>query len=85
MTGTQVRETQLAPMDDGHNEKYARHVGTNRTKHIYVRYLITRKHTYDFLKCKYDMEDISLHSQIVRFMMTSRSTFYCAEIEGVGL
>lgn len=52
---SEVKETLLSLFDE-HNEEYAKRVGIDRTRHSYVRYLTTRKHIYNFLKYKYDLE-----------------------------
>ncbi|MCC2739816.1 phage integrase SAM-like domain-containing protein, partial [Thomasclavelia ramosa] len=64
---SQVKETLLALMDE-HNEEYAKRVGIDRTTHSYVRYLTTRKHIHNFMKYKYNMEDMPLRSLTMRFM-----------------
>ena len=64
---SQVKETLLALMDE-HNEEYAKRVGIDRTRHTYVRYLTTRKHIHNFMKYKYNMEDMPLRSLTMRFM-----------------
>ena len=74
---SQVKETLLALMD-GHNEEYAKRVGIDRARHSYVRYLTTRKHIHNFLKYKYDMEDIPLRSLTMRFM--TDFTFYLSTV-----
>ena len=56
---SEVKEMVLSLFDE-HNEEYAKRVGIDRTRHSYVRYLTTRKHIYNFLQYKYDLEDIPL-------------------------
>ena len=74
---SQVKETLLALMDE-HNEEYAKRVGIDRTRHSYVRYLTTRKHIHNFMKYKYNMEDIPLRSLTMRFM--TDFTFYLSTV-----
>ena len=74
---SQVKETLLALMDE-HNEEYAKRVGIDRTRHSYTRYLTTRKHIHNFMKYKYDMEDIPLRSLTMRFM--TDFTFYLSTV-----
>ena len=74
---SQVKKTLLALMDE-HNSEYARRVGIDRTRHTYVRYLTTRKHIHNFLRYKYDMEDIPLRSLTMRFM--TDFTFYFSTV-----
>lgn len=65
-------------MFDEHNEEYAKRVGIDRTRHSYVRYLTTRKHISNFLKFKYDLEDIPLRSLTMKFM--TDFTFYFSTV-----
>ena len=74
---SQVKETLLALMDE-HNEEYAKRVGIDRTRHTYIRYLTTRKHIHNFMKYKYNMEDIPLRSLTMRFM--TDFTFYLSTV-----
>ena len=74
---SQVKETLLALMDE-HNEEYAKRVGIDRTRHSYVRYLTTRKHIHNFMKYKYNMEDMPLRSLTMRFM--TDFTFYLSTV-----
>ena len=74
---SQVKETLLALMDE-HNEEYAKRVGIDRTRHSYVRYLTTRKHIHNFMKYKYNMEDMPLCSLTMRFM--TDFTFYLSTV-----
>ena len=72
-----VKETLLSLFDE-HNEEYAKRVGIDRTRHSYVRYLTTRKHISNFLKFKYDLEDIPLRSLTMKFM--TDFTFYFSTV-----
>lgn len=72
-----VKETLLSLFDE-HNEEYARRVGIDRTRHTYIRYLTTRKHIYNFLRYKYDLEDIPLRSLTMKFM--TDLTFYFSTV-----
>ena len=74
---SEVKETLLSLFDE-HNEEYARRVGIDRTRHSYVRYLTTRKHIYNFLQYKYDLEDIPLRSLTMGFM--TDFTFYFSTV-----
>lgn len=74
---SQVKETLLALMDE-HNEEYAKRVGIDRTRHSYVRYLTTRNHIHNFMKYKYNMEDMPLRSLTMRFM--TDFTFYLSTV-----
>lgn len=58
--------------------EYAKRVGVDRTRHSYVRYLTTRKHIYNFLRYKYDLEDIPLRSLTMKFM--TDFTFYFSTV-----
>ena len=72
-----VKETLLSLFDE-HNGEYAKRVGIDRTRHSYVRYLTTRKHIFNFLKFKYDLEDIPLRSLTMKFM--TDFTFYFSTV-----
>lgn len=63
----QAKETLITLMDE-HNEEYGKRVGIDRVHHTYVRYLTTRKHLYNFLQYKYEVEDIPLHSLDMQFI-----------------
>lgn len=63
----QAKETLIALMDE-HNEEYAKRVGIDRARHTYIRYLTTRKHLYNFLQYKYEVEDIPLRSLDMQFI-----------------
>lgn len=63
----QAKETLIALMDE-HNEEYAKRVGIDRARHTYIRYLTTRKHLYNFLQYKYEIEDIPLRSLDMQFI-----------------
>ena len=55
-----------------------RRAGIDRTRHTYIRYLTTRKHRYNFLRYKYDLEDIPLRSLTMKFM--TDLTFYFSTV-----
>lgn len=63
----QAKET-LITLFDEHNEEYAKRVGIDRVHHSYVRYLTSRQHIYNFLKYKYDVEDMPLRSLEMQFI-----------------
>lgn len=63
----QAKETLLTLFDE-HNEEYAGRVGIDRVRHTYIRYLTTRKHVQNFLRYKYDVEDIPLRSLDMQFI-----------------
>lgn len=63
----QAKETLISLIDE-HNEEYEKRVGIDRVHHTYVRYLTTRKHLYNFLQYKYEVEDIPLRSLDMQFI-----------------
>lgn len=63
----QAKQTLLTLLDE-HNTEYAKRVGVDRVHHTYVRYLTTRKHISNFLKYKYELDDISLRSLDMQFI-----------------
>ena len=63
----QAKETLLALFDE-HNEEYKRRVGIDRVRHSWVRYLTSRKHLGNFLRYKYDVEDVPLCSLEMQFI-----------------
>lgn len=63
----QAKETLIALFDE-HNLEYAKRVGIDRVHHTYIRYLTTRKHIHNFLKYKYDVEDVPLRSLDMQFI-----------------
>lgn len=68
LTGqAQAKETLITLLDE-HNEEYSKRVGIDRVRHSYVRYLTSRKHIYNFLQYKYDVEDIPLRSLNMQFI-----------------
>lgn len=73
----QSKETLLTLLDE-HNEEYAKRVGVDRVRHSYMRYLTTRKHIQNFLRYKYDVEDVALRSLDVQFINDFR--FYLSII-----
>lgn len=64
---TQAKEMLLALFDE-HNEEYAKRVGIDRVRKSHVRYQTTRKHIYNFLRYKYDIEDIPLRTLDMQFI-----------------
>jgi integrase len=64
---TQAKETLLTLFDE-HNEAYAKRVGIDRVHHSYMRYLTSRKHLYNFLQYKHELEDIPLRSLDMQFI-----------------
>lgn len=63
----QAKETLMTLLDE-HNEEYAKRVGIDRVRHSYVRYLTSRKHIYNFLQYKYNVEDVPLRSLEMQFI-----------------
>lgn len=64
---TQAQETLLTLFDE-HSEQYAKRVGIDRVRKSHVRYKTTRKHIYNFLQYKYEVEDIPLRSLDMQFI-----------------
>lgn len=64
----QAKETLLTLFDE-HNVGYARRVGVDRALCSYQRYLTTRKHVANFLRYKFEAEDIALRSLDGQFIV----------------
>lgn len=67
-TGKNLPKETLLALFDEHNEEYAKHVGIDRVRHCYVRYLTTRKHIASFLDYKHGVADMPLRSLDMQFM-----------------
>ena len=68
VTGKNAPKETLLALFDEHNEEFAGHVGIDRVRHCYIRYLTTRKHVASFLEYKYGIADIPLRSLDMQFM-----------------
>ncbi|MFI3293227.1 MAG: site-specific integrase [Rikenellaceae bacterium] len=68
VTGRAQAKVALIALFDEFIEEFRDRVGIDRVKHTLSRYNSTRRHIYNFLRYKYDVEDVSLRSLDMQFI-----------------
>jgi len=68
LNGVGAKATNLLQLFREHNEEFKLRVGINRVYDTYYQYLLTYKHLSNFIRQRYNLEDIALYQLTQRFI-----------------